>query len=200
MNINNKTEIKRGANMAEPIRQSALTYDGMSMEITPTITGGDIVFMDGSDVTEAKLNRIGAIADFVTKIEGLLGITFAGATPAEIAQNAIDEMRENIFICFQGSEEPNNSYLPVKDNFVKLRDCVMTMKLKDLSEAQFAQVTAGQCLTIDSNGFIGTSKVTADAGHPYMDGLGAFATRIKGAIVIGKKTDFEGAYLIDIQC
>lgn len=189
MNINNKTQIRRGVNFADK-KSSALSLEWAS---AVELEGGDLcalITVSG----EAKFNKMDPTTLSSTIVTNLGG-------SASTHQTKIDAVRDFIYICWQGADETENEFFPISDTFVKIKDCYFVMELKDVSAAQWATAAVGDCLVVDDNGFIGTKSITAD--NTSTDALsfdGSHAVNISGTQVVAVNQDTDGDYLITVVC
>lgn len=190
MNINNKTKVLRGVNFADK-KSSCLTLEWPS---AVSLEGGDLcalLTVSGA----AKMNKF----DNTTLTDAIV-TALGGDTSTRTTKVA--SIRDFLYICWQGSDETENEYFPINDSFVKLKDVYFQMELKDVdSSTQWGQVAVGDCLTVDSNGWIGTSSITSD--NDDTDALsfdGTDDVPITGTQVVSKVTDTDGDYLIKVVC
>ena len=104
------------------------------------------------------------------------------ADNAGFNQAALTAVREFIYVCYQGAEESENQYFMNKDKFIKVKDMYMTFNMKDLSATQYGQIAADDLITVDADGYIGTTSI-ADASGDYQPGT---ALNLIGTKVIAK--------------
>ena len=198
MHIDNKIQIKRGVNLTDPSTSAGLTLEWMGYGATRATrpSGCDLVVLmpDQASSATTATPLMYSFPDAVTVFGSTLDAAFIGLN------------REFIYVTWQGSEQTENSFIQVRDHYIKLKDIYGTVELKDITAAQYAEIEIGDTVDVDDVGFIGThSIVTAGGVGKYLAVLpGNTHVEITGTKVVAKttSTDSSGAtvYLIDVVC
>lgn len=198
MHIDNKIQIKRGVNLQDPSTSAGLTLEWTGYGATRATrpSGCDLVVLmpDQANSATSATPLMYSFPNAVSVFGATLDATFMSVN------------REFFYVTWQGSEQTENSFITVRDHYVKLKDVYATIELKSITAAQYAEIEIGDTIDIDDAGLVGTHSIaTAGGAGNYLAVLpGNTHVAVAGTKVVAKttSTDSSGAtvYLIDVVC